>query len=127
MDGELEQPKQSDLSRDDGVVKRIMKYMEDKKPFLNPDLTLTDLAREVGMGRNQLSELINSGVGINFYEFINKYRVEEVKRLLADPRSKTTKIIAIAFDAGFPSKSSFNNIFKKYTGLTPSEYRDRLP
>jgi AraC-like DNA-binding protein len=109
----------------DGLI-RIVKFVEEAKPYLDPDLTLTQLAGALGMGRNQLSEMINSGLGTNFYDFINKYRVDEVKRLLHDQSKQNLKVIAIAFEAGFPSKSSFNNIFKKYTGLTPSEYRDRL-
>jgi AraC-like DNA-binding protein len=115
----------SSVSGEDGS-KRIIAFVEENKPYLDPDLTLTELAGALGMGRNQLSEMINSELGTNFYDFINKYRVDEVKRLLRDISTQNMKIIAIAFEAGFPSKSSFNNIFKKYTGLTPSEYRDRL-
>jgi AraC-like DNA-binding protein len=107
-------------------IERLIKFIDETKPYLDPDLTLTQLADALGLGRNQLSEMINAGLGINFYDFINKYRVEEVKHLLDDRKKQHIKIIAIAFEAGFPSKSSFNNIFKKYTGLTPSEYRNIL-
>jgi AraC-like DNA-binding protein len=100
--------------------------MENEKPFHDLELTLTSLATQVEIGRNQLSELINSGTGGNFYDFVNKYRVEEVKQLMENPKFKDYTLLAIAFEAGFPSKSTFNSIFKKFTGLTPSEYRLNL-
>jgi AraC-like DNA-binding protein len=101
-------------------------YMLSQKPYHDPELTLTSLAAQLKIGRNMLSELINSGTGGNFYDFVNKYRVDEVKQLMETPKFKDYTILAIAFEAGFPSKSTFNSIFKKFTGLTPSEYRNRL-
>ncbi|MDP3682733.1 MAG: helix-turn-helix domain-containing protein, partial [Ignavibacteria bacterium] len=68
----------------------------------------------------------NNQTGENFYKFINKYRIEEVKKLFSDPSRKDYTILAMAYEAGFPSKSSFHNIFKNFTGLTPTEYRNRL-
>jgi AraC-like DNA-binding protein len=109
---------------DETLVSRLQTYMENEKPFLEPELTLTSLAGQVKISRNQLSEIINTRFECNFYDFVNKYRIEEVKQ-----RMKTNKdftILAIAFDAGFPSKSTFNSVFKKFTGLTPSEYRTGL-
>ena len=100
--------------------------MEKEKPYHNTELTLTSLASQVNIGRNQLSELINTGTGGNFYDFVNKYRVDEVKQLMENPKYKDYTILAIAFEAGFPSKSTFNSIFKKYTGKTPTEYRNEL-
>lgn len=108
------------------VVPDLLTYMEEKKPYLNEGLTLTDLAKQVGMSRNQLSFVINKGIGDSFYTFINKYRVEEAKRIIADPKNANFTILSLAFEAGFPSKSSFHNIFKKLTGLTPTEYRNTL-
>lgn len=108
----------------DRLKEKLLAHMEANKPFLNPELSLTDLAKQVTISRNQLSQVINSGVGDNFYNFINKFRVEEVKKLINSDFSKQYTIMSLANDAGFNSKSSFNNIFKKITGLTPSEYRD---
>ena len=105
----------------------LVDCMEKKRPYLNPELTLTDLAKQVDISRNQLSQVINTAAGNNFYDFVNKYRVDEVKRLIMDESKKHYKIMALASDAGFNSKSAFNNIFKKITGLTPSEYRERQP
>ena len=92
-----------------------------KNLYLNDRLTLSELARQVGMNRNQLSSVINNGIGDSFYTFINKYRVEEAKRLIAHPKNANFTLLSLAFEAGFPSKSSFHNIFKKLTGITPAE------
>jgi AraC-like DNA-binding protein len=105
---------------------RLVIYFEEKKPYLDEELTLTKLAEQLDMTRNQLSAVINNKFGCNFYTFINKYRVEEVKRLLADPKNKVFTILSLAFQAGFPSKSSFQDIFKKLTGMTPTEYQNKL-
>jgi AraC-like DNA-binding protein len=113
-------------SIDEQLKKNLLDYMDEKKPYCEPELTLTSLAKQLNMGRNQLSEIINASMGCNFYDFINRYRVEEVKTMLTHPSGKNFTILAIAFDAGFPSKSTFNTIFKKFTGLTPSEYRKGL-
>lgn len=108
------------------IVPKLLSYMKENKPYLNEGLTLTELARQLGISRNHLSLVINTGVGDTFYTFINKYRVEEVKRLIADPKNANFTILSLAYEAGFPSKSSFHSIFKNVTGLTPTEYRNRL-
>lgn len=108
---------------DQALLARLLAYMGEVKPFLDPELTLTALAKALHMSRSQLSLLINEGTGDNFYDFINKYRVEEVKRLMGDPQVKNYSLLGIALEAGFKSKSTFNLIFKRFTGLTPGEYR----
>jgi AraC-like DNA-binding protein len=119
---ESAKPKNIDIA----LSVNLQKYMDLHKLHRDPELTLTSLAKLVSMSRNQLSEVINSGLESNFYDFVNKYRVEDVKQLMNNPRFKDYTILAIAFEAGFPSKSTFNTVFKKFTGLTPSEYRNRL-
>ena len=116
----------SEVKIDEQHLERLVNYMKEQKPFYNPDLTLTSLAVQLKISRNHLSEVINKGTGGNFYDFINKYRVEEVKQLLETPKFKDYTLLAIAFEAGFPSKSTFNSVFKKFTGLTPSEYKSGL-
>jgi AraC-like DNA-binding protein len=111
---------------DGQLLDKLVYFMAQQKPYHNPELTLTALAQQVEISRNSLSELINSGTGGNFYDFVNKYRVDEVRQLMENPKFKDYTLLAIAFEAGFPSKSTFNSIFKKFTGQTPSEYRDRL-
>jgi len=106
--------------------KTLLTYLESQRPYLNPELSLIDLAQQLDMSRNQLSSVINNGMGDNFYNFINGYRVEEVKRLIQQDAKRQYKIMTLASQAGFNSKSSFNKIFKEITGLTPSEYRKTL-
>jgi AraC-like DNA-binding protein len=101
---------------------QLVSYIEKEKPYLNPELSLPALADSLNASRNQLSEVINKVHNKNFYEFINEYRVEEVKDLLADPKNKHLKLMSLAYDAGFNSKATFNRIFKQMTGMTPSQY-----
>lgn len=108
------------------LISTVTTYMEEKKPYLDAELTLSTLAKNLNMSRSQLSQLINDGIGENFYDFVNKYRVEEVKRLMADPAVKNFSLLGIALEAGFKSKSTFNLIFKRFTGLTPTEYRKNI-
>jgi AraC-like DNA-binding protein len=108
------------------LLNRLLLYMSEKKPYLDSELTLSNLAKDLNISRSQLSILINEGTGDNFYDFVNKYRVEEVKRLLTDPNVKNYNLLGIALEAGFKSKSTFNLIFKRFTGLTPTEYRKNL-
>lgn len=108
---------------DEEMKKLLLDFMEQHKPYRETELTLTTLAKQMNIGRNQLSQIINNSIGCNFYDFINRYRVEEVKQQLALSSTQNLTLLAIAFDAGFPSKSTFNTIFKKHTGLTPSQYK----
>ncbi len=107
-------------------LKNLLRVMESDKPFLDSELTLRDLADKLSMSSHNLSEILNTRLNQNFYDFINRYRVEEVKRRLSEAGSENFSLIAIAFDAGFNSKSSFNTVFKKQTGATPSQYRQQL-
>ena len=108
------------------LIDKLRQYMQNEKPFLDPELSLSTLSKAMGLNRNQLSQLINTGIGENFYDFINKYRIEEVKRLMVDPQKQNYNLLGIALEAGFKSKSTFNLIFKRFTGLTPTEYRKNI-
>ena len=108
------------------LMQKLLIRMDKEKPYLEEGLTLTGLAQQLNMTRNQLSSLINKNTGDNFYKFINKYRVEEVKKIFSDSGKNNYTILAMAYEAGFPSKSSFHKIFKELTGLTPTEYLNRL-
>ena len=101
----------------------LLKLMEEKKPFRNSELTLNQLADLLSISPHNLSEVLNTQLSQNFFDFINHYRIEQAKKDLIDPKKQNLKILSIAFDAGFNSKTSFNTIFKKHTDLTPSEYR----
>lgn len=97
-----------------------------EKPFLQEDLTLASLSGMLEVPDKKLSTLLNQNMETSFYDYINGYRVEEVKKLLGMPNSKKYTLLAIAYDCGFKSKSSFNRVFKNSTGLSPSEYQKRF-
>ncbi len=103
---------------------KLLKYMDDEKPYLDGDLTIHDLSKKTGIPRHYITEVLNKKYGRNFFTFINEFRVREVIRRINDPKYQHYTILAIAYDAGFNSKSTFNTIFKAYTGKTPSEYRN---
>jgi AraC-like DNA-binding protein len=103
--------------------KELINYMEREKVYINPDLTLPNLAEEINISRNHLSYIINKYAGLNFFDFINTYRIEEAKKIILNTQDNNMNILDIAFDSGFKSKSTFNKIFKKYTNKTPSDFR----
>ncbi|MEM9647433.1 MAG: helix-turn-helix domain-containing protein [Bacteroidota bacterium] len=107
------------------VLEKLHRTIRTQKLFKNPDLSLSDLSREVGISERTISEAINRGLGKNFFQFINEYRVKEVQEILINPACSHLKIISLAFDSGFNSKATFNRIFKSYTGLTPKEYKSK--
>ena len=106
------------------LYEKLLKFMEEKKPYLNPRLSLSELSRELDISSNQLSQIINQQAGVNFHDFVNKYRVEEF--LLIAKNNQNFSLLALALDAGFNSKSSFNYIFKKQKGLSPSQYLSEI-
>jgi AraC-like DNA-binding protein len=122
-----EQEEESQMEEESGLVElntRLVNVMNIEKPYLNPELSLPELADLLEISRNQLSAVINKIHRINFYEFVNRYRVEEVKSLMRDPSNKHLKLISLAYDAGFNSKASFYRIFKQFTNKTPTEFLD---
>lgn len=104
----------------------LLSFMDSQRPYIRQKLTLDELAEALGWPDFQVSETIRDGLRLNFHDFVNGYRVAEVKRLLADPNNKTVSLLSIAFDAGFNSKTAFNSAFKKVTGMPPSVYRRHL-
>jgi AraC-like DNA-binding protein len=104
-------------------MRQLLRVMEEKQPYRNSLLTLQELADEMEISAHNLSEVINTQAGKNFYDFVNRYRVEEVMRRLRDPRYAHLTILAIAEESGFNSKSTFNAFFRRATGVTPSQYR----
>ena len=104
-------------------LNRLLDLMEQEKPFQKSELTLQELSDKLSISTHNLSQVINTQLRQNFFDFVNQYRVEEVKQALGSPEKQHLKILSIALDAGFNSKTSFNTIFKKFTDQTPSEYR----
>ena len=101
---------------------RLLNFINEKKPYLDPDLSLRSLAEKIDIHPNQLSWLLNESMGKNFNEFINHYRVEAFKLLSKDPSNKHLTLISLAYESGFNSKTVFNNYFKKETRLMPKEF-----
>lgn len=107
-------------------VERINSYMQTEKPYVQSGLNLERLAAQLKMQPRVLSYIINRTFDCNFFEFINNYRVEEAKLLLSDPAQENKTMLDIMLDAGFNSKATFNTLFKKKVGMTPSEYRKNI-
>jgi AraC-like DNA-binding protein len=104
------------------LLAALHRFMDKDRPFLEPELTLPGLAEHMGVNRNDLSRAINENTGSNFYDLVSRYRVEEMKRLMADPEKRKLTLLALALEAGFNSKAAFNNAFRKQAGTTPSRY-----
>jgi AraC-like DNA-binding protein len=107
-------------------LQQLLDLMEKQQPYTNSELTLNQLAEMLSISSHNLSEIINTRLQQNFFDFVNAYRLEKVKKDLVDPAKSHLTLLAIAFEAGFNSKSSFNLIFKKQTNMTPSEYRRQM-
>jgi len=107
-------------------IEKIELLMETNRPYLNPDLNLSDLAKQANLTRGQLSEIINSGFNKNFNDFINGYRVEAFKQMLKDNKQQQLSLLGIAQECGFNSKATFNRVFKKLTLVSPTQYLQTL-
>lgn len=105
---------------------KLKNYMTDEKPFLNPDLKIQDISKEINVPVRELSVLINHQLGQHFYDFVNTYRIENAMKLLKDSSKSKVTILEILYEVGFNSKSSFNTAFKKQTGNTPTAYRKAM-
>jgi AraC-like DNA-binding protein len=108
----------------DEYAATLMTFMEKSRIYLDPDLSLDELASRLKMSRHHLTQLLNDRLMKNFYSFINEYRIGVAIATL-DDQGTEVNILSLAFDCGFNSRSSFNNYFKKITGCTPSAYRKR--
>lgn len=123
--GKKTKPAKSTQSDDrmDVLVRKIIALMEEEKLYQEAELTLQQVANKLQVPSYQVSQALNDGMGKTFYDVVNNYRVEDAKRLLLDEKSRNYTILSIGFEAGFNSKTTFNTVFKKFTGLTPSEFR----
>jgi len=103
-------------------VQKIVALMNNVKPYLNPDLDLLKLSELANLNLKTTSYIINHDLHMNFYEFVNKHRVEEFKQRIRQPDRDKLTLLGHAYESGFNSKSTFNYVFKKFTGQTPREY-----
>jgi len=108
-------------------VDRLITHMESEQPYLDMQLTLEKLAAALGARPGHLSQILNERLGVNFYEFVNDYRVREVQSRLAGPARTAGTLLAHAHECGFNSKASFNRAFKRVTGKSPSAWLRSQP
>ena len=101
---------------------RLLDHISTNKPYLNPDLTLRDLAKQIDIHPNHLSWILNQSIGLNFNEFINQYRIEAFKSYAKAQENENLTIEGLAYESGFNSKTVFNTYFKRETGLTPKQF-----
>lgn len=113
-------------SQAEKYLKKLISFVETEKPYLSGELTIQDLSEMTGIPRHYITQVLNERYKRNFFTFINEYRVKEVIARFSDPKFNNYTILAIALDAGFNSKAAFNSIFKSQTGVTPSNYREKL-
>jgi len=104
------------------IAEKILQYVDLHQPWLQSDFNMDALSAAVDVPKYQLTEVLNTRLGFNFFQFINSYRVEAVKQMLTDPKNNFS-IEAIGYECGFASKSAFYSVFKKSTRMTPVEYR----
>lgn len=105
---------------------KLERLMRSERLYLRPDLTLPELAKAVGCSVNHLSQVINSGFGRSFFDYVNCYRVDRAKELLSELDGHGDSVLNIAFSVGFNSNSAFYTAFKKAVGEAPAQYRRRL-
>jgi len=106
-------------------LEKLISYVGKNKPYLDRNLSIQDLSESTSISRHHITQVLNEKHKKNFFTFINEYRVREVINRFNDKKNDNFTILAIAFDAGFNSKTTFNSIFKTYTGMTPSEFREK--
>lgn len=107
-------------------VAKLKHFMTTQKPYLDANISLPELANKLDIPSHHLSRVINEQFDVNFFDFINQYRIEEVKTRIGNPEYENLSLLGIAFDCGFNTKSAFNRVFKKMTGFTPSEFRKQV-
>lgn len=121
-----ERYKNSKLATDkkEEIKTLILTYFKEKKPYFNSELNMDLLSEELNISKYQLTEVLNTKIGKNFFQFVNEYRVEAVKQKLSDASSNKFSIEAVGYDCGFSSKSSFFSVFKNNTGQTPLQFKN---
>lgn len=117
----LQTPKSAEIA---SQIELVKKYVLENEPFLEPSLTIQELAKQVSIPVRDLSVLINHHMNQHFFDFINEYRIQKAMQILKDPSKKKLTILEILYEVGFNSKSSFNTAFKKHTNQTPTEFRN---
>lgn len=115
-----------DKERKAAIVQKILRHFEQDQVYLNCAYDLECLSRDLQISRHHISESINDELNTSFLELLNKYRLDEVKKRMLRRENQKYTLLGIAYDSGFNSKATFNRIFKKYTGFTPSGFKVKL-
>ena len=126
---ELEEKTESKNIQDDAIssqISTLKQYMAEEEPFLDPSLTIQELANQIDIPVRDLSVLINHHMEQHFFDFVNEYRIKKAMGILKDQYRSQVTVLEILYEVGFNSKSSFNTSFKKHTNLTPTAYRNAL-
>lgn len=126
---EVEEKTESKKVQDDAIstqILRLKQYMAEREPFLDPSLTIQELANQIDIPVRDLSVLINHHMDQHFFDFVNEYRIQKAMGILKDQFRSQLTVLEILYEVGFNSKSSFNTSFKKHTNLTPTAYRNAL-
>lgn len=121
-----DEPFPADKEEYHATLLKLQQYMREKKPFLDPSVTIQDVAAAIEVPVREVSLLINHTLEQHFYDFVNSYRIEQAMAILKDATKSKVTILEILYEVGFNSKSSFNTAFKKHTGNTPTSYRKHL-
>lgn len=124
---EPERYKNSPLTRNDleQYMAQLSHVMQKDQPYLNSELTPNELEEATGIKAYYISQTLSEVLNKNFYEFVNAYRIEEVKKMILDRSQDYKTLLALALESGFNSKSSFNRVFKQYTGMTPTQFKKK--
>ncbi len=109
-----------------GVIANIEEIVLTERKYLDPNFSLEMLANQLEISKSHLSRTINKELNSSFSDYINKLRIEEAKKYLHDPQFSKYTLVAIGLEAGFNSKTTFNTTFKKFTGVTPSQFKKSL-
>jgi AraC-like DNA-binding protein len=107
-------------------MNRAEDHMKERQRYLDSQLTIADLSNELNIPSKILSQVINEGFSCNFFDFVNRFRVEAARSLFEDQTDEELTIQEVMYDSGFNSKSSFNTAFKKFTNLTPTQFKNSL-
>lgn len=110
-------------SEKENIAEKIIDLVDKQKAYLNPSLTLNNISDSIQTNPKYISQVINEVLGKNFFDLVNSYRIEHAKKLIAADKNNST-ILQILYESGFNSKSAFNTVFKKFTGITPTQYKN---
>lgn len=105
---------------------RLITFMETNHPYLDSLLSMETLSKKISLPAKYISQVINESFKMNFYDFINSYRIDAFKRLLVDPANREKTILELLYEVGYNSKTTFNMAFKKHTGMTPSQFKKAI-